>query len=115
VQEAAAVRAQQQLSMLLCTTSSKHSGCHAPSMKQTGQRWPRVLMLHGDLHKKPVHIDWPTEISRRRFVSSAALSSLSQPRRVHAATLEDPGVLDQLLRSSSIVAVNTDSTQKAAP
>ena len=55
-------------------------------------------------------------LDRRRALScGAALASLSSPRVLSAAALEDYGFLDRLLRSASVYTVNVDSTRRAAP
>ena len=73
-------------------------------------------MTQGRAHKSHRHGSWTT---RRNVVKSgsAALSSFALPasQRASAATYDDPSVLDELLKSSSILALNVDSTSKAAP
>ena len=52
-------------------------------------------------------------ISRRQVLSASA--ALSWPQRLCAATFEDQRFLSGLLQSSSIYAVNSDSTLRASP
>ena len=80
-------------------------------------RWPVIVMHH---HESPTSSTWPA--SRRRILergsvglAAAALSSLTRPQPLHAASLEDPRSLEALLRASSTYAVQVDSTAAASP
>ena len=48
-------------------------------------------------------------------LAAAALSSLTRPQPLHAASLEDAKSLEALLRASSTYAVQVDSTAAASP
>lgn len=56
-----------------------------------------------------------TIVSRRHALAGAALGSLSLPRRLSGAALEDASFLDGVLRSSSIYAVKVDSSPRSLP
>lgn len=100
--------------MLLLLSADPASACASTwhGCRPTVQRRCCIQMQHGG----GLRAHGLGTLTRRQVLSGAtASSSLLLPQHLRAATLEDAGFLDSVLRSSSIYAVNVDSTRAASP